>query len=197
YYDRNKQSQRVTGGTFVIAANGIETPRLLLYAAKSRNPRGIAHRCDRVGGTRMDAPGVHMGGSTKEPMGTGHGPVQQSSIVDFRDGPFRSQYSANRIMMNNQSMATAAGVKGISMGLVGKKLDQEIRRRAACTLDFSIGFEVLPEPENRLRLSTERKDALGIPHPEVTYDVGDYVRKGGEAVKPTLRKIAGLLEATD
>ena len=197
YYDRNKQSQRVTGRTFVIAANGIETPRLLLYAANERNPRGIANSSDQVGRNMMDHPGLHMACVTKEPMWTGHGPVQQSSIVDFRDGAFRSEYSANRIMMNNQSMATASGVTAISMGLVGKKLDQEIRRRAACTLDFSIGFEVLPEPENRLRLSAERKDALGIPHPEVTYDVGDYVRKGGEAVKPTLLKIASLLEATE
>jgi choline dehydrogenase-like flavoprotein len=197
YYDRNKQSQRVTGGTFVIAANGIETPRLLLYAANSRNPRGIANSSDQVGRNMMDHPGLHMGCITKEPMWTGHGPVQQSSIVDFRDGPFRSQYSANRIMMNNQSMATSAGVNAVAMGLVGRKLDAEIRRRAACTLDFSIGFEVLPDPNNRLTLSAERKDALGIPHPEVTYDVGDYVRKGGEAVKPTLLKIAGLLEASD
>src|SRR4030095_11799705 len=111
--------------------------------------------------------GLHMGCITKEPMWTGHGPVQQSSIVDFRDGPFRAQYSANLIMMNNQPMATAAGVNAVAMGLVGTKLDAEIRRRAACTLDFSIGFEVLPERENRLRLSADRKDALGIPQPEV------------------------------
>jgi len=197
YYDRNKQSQRVTGRAFVIAANGIETPRLLLYAANSSNPRGIANSSDQVGRNMMDHPGLHMGCVTKEPMWTGHGPVQQSSIVDFRDGPFRSDYSANRIMMNNQSMATAAGVTALAMGLVGKRLDAEIRRRAACTLDFSIGFEILPEPENRLRLSAERKDALGIPHPEVTYDVGDYVRKGGDKVRPTLLHIASLLEATE
>jgi len=197
YYDRNKASQKVTGRAFVLAANGIETPRLLLYAANQRNPRGIANSSDQVGRNMMDHPGIHMGCVTKEPMWTGHGPVQQSSIVDFRDGAFRAEYSANRIMMNNQSMAASAGVTAVTQGLVGKKLDAEIRRRAACTLDFSIGFEVLPNPENRLRLSAERKDALGIPHPEVTYDVGDYVRKGAEAVKPTLRKIAGLLEATD
>jgi choline dehydrogenase-like flavoprotein len=197
YYDRNKQSQRVTGRAFVIAANGIETPRLLLYAANSSNPRGIANSSDQVGRNMMDHPGLHMGCVTKEPMWTGHGPVQQSSIVDFRDGPFRSEYSANRIMMNNQSMATTAGVTALAMGLVGKRLDAEIRRRAACTLDFSIGFEILPEPENRLRLSAERKDALGIPHPEVTYDVGDYVRKGGDKVRPTLLHIASLLEATE
>jgi len=197
YFDRNKQSQRVTGRAFVIAANGIETPRLLLYAANSRNPRGIANSSDQVGRNMMDHPGLHMSCITKEPMWTGHGPVQQSSIVDFRDGAFRSEYAANRIMMNNQSMATSAGVTAVSMGLVGKRLDAEIRRRAACNLDFSIGFEVLPDPQNRLTLSSERKDALGIPHPEVTYDVGDYVRKGGDKVRPTLEHIARLLEATD
>jgi choline dehydrogenase-like flavoprotein len=197
YYDRNKQSQRVTGRAFVIAANGIETPRLLLYAANDRNPRGIANSSDQVGRNMMDHPGIHMGCVTKEPMWTGHGPVQQSSIVDFRDGSFRSKHCANRIMMNNQSMATSAGVTALSMGLVGKKLDAEIRRRAACTLDFSIGFEVLPDPENRLRLSSEHKDALGIPHPEVTYDVGDYVRGGADAVRPTLLHLAQLLDATE
>jgi len=31
----------------------------------------------------------------------------------------------------------------------------------------------------------------------VTYDVGDYVRKGGDKVRPTLQHIASLLEATD
>ena len=197
YYDRNKHSHRVTGRAFVIAANGIETPRLLLYAANSRNPRGIANSSDQVGRNMMDHPGLHMACITKEPMWTGHGPVQQSSIVDFRDGAFRSEYSANRIMMNNLSMATSAGVTAVSMGLVGKRLDAEIRRRAACTLDFSIGFEVLPDPRNRLTLSSERKDALGIPHPEVTYDVGDYVRKGGDNLRQTLQHIASLLEATD
>jgi choline dehydrogenase-like flavoprotein len=46
-------------------------------------------------------------------------------------------------------------------------------------------------------LSSERRDALGIPHPEVTYDVGDYVRRGAEAVRPTLQHLAKLLEATE
>jgi len=74
--------------------------------------------------------------------------------------------------------------------------DAEIRRRAACTLDFSIGFEVLPDPQDRLTLSSEKKDPLGIPHPVVTYNIGDYVRTGGDKVRPTLQHIASLLEAT-
>src|SRR4029077_18157856 len=99
YYDRDKVSHRVKGRAFVVAANGIETPRLLLYAANDRNPRGIANSSDQVGRNMMDHPGLHMGLVAKEPMWTGHGPVQQSSIVDFRDGAFRSEYSSNALMI--------------------------------------------------------------------------------------------------
>ena len=62
---------------------------------------------------------------------------------------------------------------------------------------FRSASRCCPSPQNRLTLSPERKDALGIPHPEVTYDVGDYVRKGGDEVRPTLQHIASLLEATE
>ena len=43
-------------------------------------------------------------------------------------------------------------------------------------------LEVLPHPENRVVLSSE-KDALGIPKPEVHYALDDYVHKGMAAAK--------------
>lgn len=39
YYDPEQNSQRVTGTTFVVAANGIETPRLLLMSTSDRFPK--------------------------------------------------------------------------------------------------------------------------------------------------------------
>jgi choline dehydrogenase-like flavoprotein len=197
YFDRNKLSHRVVGKLFVVAANGIETPKLFLVAANTKNPRGIANSSDQVGRNMMDHPGLHMSFLSKEPMWPGHGPVQQSSIVDFRDGAFRSEYSGNRIMMNNLSMGTLAGLTAVSKGLVGKKLDYEIRRRAACSVDISIGYEILPDANNRLTLSKTRRDALGIAHPEIYYDVGGYVRKGAEKNREQLRHIASLFDATE
>lgn len=197
YFDKNKVSHKVTGKVFVLAGNGIETPRLLLFAANSKNPRGIANSSDQVGRNMMDHPGIHMGFVAKEGMWTGNGPVQLSSIVNFRDGAFRSEYSANKIMLNNSAQNTAAGLKALSMGLVGKALDLEIRRRAACTVDLSVSFEILPNADNRLVLSSDRKDPLGIPYPEVTYDVGEYVRKGAAKCKEELNRIANLFGGTE
>lgn len=197
YYDPDKQSYRVTAKIFVIAANGIETPKLLLFAANDRNPKGIANSSDQVGRNMMDHPGIGMSFQAAVPIWAGGGSVQMSSITNFRDGPFRSEYSAIQIGYNNTAQNTRAGLKALSMGLVGKKLDQEIRRRAAHGVDIYVNHETLAHPDNRLRLSDTHRDALGIPHPEVTYDVGEYVRKSAVLSREHLMRIAQAMGATE
>jgi choline dehydrogenase-like flavoprotein len=75
------------------------------------------------------------------------------------------------------------------MGLSGAKLDDEIRRRAARMVQINAFHEILPDPDNRLVLSAE-KDALGLPKAEIVYDVGDYVRRGGERTRATFLDLA-------
>jgi choline dehydrogenase-like flavoprotein len=197
FYDPDKVSHKVTAKTFVIAGNGIETPKLLLVAANERNPNGIANSSDQVGRNMMDHPGILMSFQSAEPIWTGGGSVQMSSITNFRDGDFRKDHAAIQIGMNNTAQNLKAGVKALSMGLVGKALDEEIRRRAACGMDIYVNHDVLANPENRLRLNTDKRDALGIPHPHVTYDVGDYVRRAAVSSREHLYKIAGLFGATE
>lgn len=60
YYDPDKVSHTVTAKTFVLAGNGIETPKLLLLAANDRNPNGIANSSGQVGRNMMDHPGILM-----------------------------------------------------------------------------------------------------------------------------------------
>ena len=64
-------------------------------------------------------------------------------------------------------------------------------------MDLSISLEPLPDPNNRLTLSKTRMDPLGLPCPDVNYDVGDYVRKGAEAAHAQLRHIGTLFQATE
>lgn len=197
FYDPDKQSHRVVAKTFVIAANGIETPKLLLLAANDRNPHGIANSSDLVGRNMMDHPGIGMSFQSAEPIWAGGGSVQMSSITNFRDGDFRSEYAATQIGYNNTAQNSRAGMKALSMGLVGKKLDEEIRRRTAHGVDIYANHEVLPDPNNRLVLSKDHKDALGIPHPEVTYDVGEYVRKSAAISRQRLMDIAKAMGGTE
>ena len=197
WYDSNRVSHKATGRAFVIAANGIETPRLLLIAANNRNPRGIANSSDQVGRNMLDHSGFHCTFLADRPLWTGRGPAQSSCMVGYRDGPFRSEYSANKIILNNISRIHWATTGALALGLIGRELDDEIRRRAAYGVDLSISLEPLPDPNNRLTLSTTRKDGLGLACPDIHYDLGDYARKGYEKAAEQLRHIGSLFNAVE
>ncbi|QDH17228.1 GMC family oxidoreductase [Swingsia samuiensis] len=197
WYDAERKSHKASGKTFALACNGIETPRLLLLAANSRNPNGIANSSDQVGRNMMDHSGVHASFLANEPLWFGRGPAQSSCIVGPRDGDFRSHYSANKMILNNISRVAPATEQALKLGLVGKDLNDEIRRRAACGVDLSISLEPLPNPNNRLTLSKSRKDPMGLACPDIHYDVGDYVRNALDSVHSQVKQIAGLLGGTE
>lgn len=111
----------------------------------------------------MDHSGFHCTFIAKEPLWIGRGPAQSSCLVGPRDGDFRKEYSANKMILNNISRVIPATSKALQMGLVGKELDEEIRRRSIFGVDLSISLEPLPDPNNRLTLSTTRKDPHGLP----------------------------------
>jgi choline dehydrogenase-like flavoprotein len=117
--------------------------------------------------------------------------------VGPRDGPFRSEYSSNKIILNNISQIHTATKKALAMGLVGEALDAEIRRRAAYGVDLSISLEPLPNPNNRLTLSKTRTDGLGLPCPDIDYELGDYARKGYDKACEQLEHIGKLFNAEE
>jgi fructose 5-dehydrogenase large subunit len=75
YFDPDKRSHRVTAKIFVIACNGIETPKLLLLSKDERNPNGVANSSDQVGRNMMDQPKLTAELELGEPLWTGVGPV--------------------------------------------------------------------------------------------------------------------------
>jgi choline dehydrogenase-like flavoprotein len=197
WYDTRRFSHRATGRAFVIACNAMETPRLLLMAANAQNPRGIANSSDQVGRNIMDHSGFHCTFLADQPLWAGRGPAQSSCMVGPRDGSFRSQYSANKIILDNISRVAPATSQDLNLGLSGKALQEEIRRRAIFGVDLSISLEPLPDPNNRLTLSATRRDGLGLPCPDVNYELSDYIHKGYDASVVQLRHIGTLFNAVE
>ncbi len=197
WYDNQRKSHKATGKAFVLACNSLETPRLLLLAANERNPNGIANSSDQVGRNMMDHSGFHCTFLANEPLWAGRGPAQSSCLVGPRDGAFRSEYSSNKMILNNITRVGPATAQALKLGLVGKELDAEIRHRAAYGVDLSISLEPLPDPNNRLTLSKDRLDPLGLACPDIHYDVGDYVRRGAEAAHKQLEHIGKLFDARE
>lgn len=196
YYDPDKRSHRVTGKTFIVAANGIESPRLLLLSASDRFPRGLANRSDMVGRNLMDHPSTSLTFDADEDMWLGRGPQSPSSINTMRDGAFRREHAPYRLDFTNISRVDSATNALLAQGVYGPEFAKRLRHSAARELNVKNVLEVLPDPRHRITLAAE-KDAMGIPRPQAHYSIDDYTRKGAERSKEDFRRIAALLGGTN
>jgi len=196
YYDPQKVSHRVTGKTFVLAANGIESPKLLLLSASNKFKTGLANSSDTVGRNLMDHPSNGITFDADEDLWAGRGPMSPSSINTLRDGAFRSNHAAFRIDISNSSRVEGITKNLIAQGVYGPELERQIRLHAAREVSLKNVLEILPNPENRIVLS-DKKDALGIPRPQVHYAMDDYVHRGMAASKAEYIRIAQLMGGTN
>ncbi|MDN0082753.1 GMC family oxidoreductase [Crenobacter sp. SG2305] len=191
YKDPDGNSHKVTGKYFVLAANALESVKILLMSATDKWKNGLANSSDQVGRNLMDHPGTGVTFLADEPLWPGRGPMEMTSIVDHRDGEFRREWASKKLHLNNQVQTRHATLKALSMGLTGKALDDEIRYRSAHTVNINSFHDILPEPDNRMRLS-DQKDALGLPRPEITYAIGEYTKKSAVHTHEAYAKIGKL-----
>src|SRR5205807_2657333 len=87
-------AESVTANVVVIAANAIETPKLLLMSE-------LANSSGQVGWYLMDHLAKSTFGLAAEPLFPFRGPPSTSGIESFRDGEFRRNYAGFRISLNN------------------------------------------------------------------------------------------------
>ncbi|QMV53921.1 GMC family oxidoreductase [Ewingella americana] len=196
FYDPNKKSYRVTGKAFILAAHNIESVKLLLMSKDDKNPNGLANSTDQVGRYMMEHAGTEVQFTTRDPVWMGQGPQHTAAIDSLRDGPWRGEMAASITRIDDTNQTTYATQKALSMGLVGKALDAEIRHGAAHRIEISSHHAVLPNPENRLTLA-DKKDVLGIPFPKVYYSIDEYTRKSARRTIAMYEDIFRGMGATD
>src|SRR5262249_34907368 len=142
---------------YVIAANAIETPRLLLMSKNGgRTANGVANSSDMVGGDLMDHPYYVAWGLTPTPVYSYRGALITSGIGDLCDGPFRNKRGAFRVDIGNEGWNFVVGgdpnvttldfVNGLNRSkanggqeaLFGKKLVETLNDKF--THQFRVGF---------------------------------------------------------
>lgn len=64
-------------------------------------------------------------------------------------------------------------------------------------MQFDCFHEILPQPENRIVPSRTATDAIGIPRPEITYAIDDYVKRGAAHTREVYATAAQVLGGTD
>ncbi|KAA9008856.1 GMC family oxidoreductase [Histidinibacterium aquaticum] len=195
YLSPDGQETRIAARAVVLAANGLETPRLMLMSRQERAPNGIGNSTGQVGRYLMDHPGTSVVFDMPEPVWPGRGPQEMTSILKFRDGEFRSRFAAKKLHLWNGSMVSSIAEEAIDEGLRGEELRRTIANRAARRCAINSFHELLPEPTNRLTLAEDRLDPLGLPRPQIHYEIGAYVRESALHTAEVYRDIVDTLGA--
>jgi choline dehydrogenase-like flavoprotein len=202
---------------YVLAGNAIETPRLLLMSKSGSTPNGVANRRDGkgvIGKNLMDHPLYLAWALAPKPVWGYRGPLATAGIEVCRDGDFRRDRGAFRIEIGNEGWNFAAQdpdtttidlVNGSNTGglnkegstLFGPALRTALNDKL--TRQFRLGFliEQSPDDSNTVTLASNAKDGLGLPRPQITYNLSDYTKLGMAAAQKTATAIFNKMGAQE
>lgn len=166
---------QATATIFVLAGHAIENAKLLLAS-------GAANSSDQVGRNLMDHPFSSSWALAPKSMGVFRGPLQTSGIESLRDGAFRREFAAFRVDLGNVGwdiVPNANPPNGEVLQKVGENVfGTTLRGHLADVLprQVRIGYDIeqLPEPQNRVTISNQFKDAIGCFRPVIRYSLSDY-----------------------
>lgn len=193
----------VTGRVFVLAANAIETAKILLMSAHSRFPAGVANSSDQVGRNLMDHPVFVQQALTNDPIYPARGPISTAGVETTRSGSWRSQFASFRIEIQNSGQGFGGpnqpqvAEEMIRDGLIGTDLLEAYRDKAVRLLSVDELYEQLPEPSNRIVPDYSQRDAIGIPRPKMHWTIDEYVTNAHREVTAVIDQLFTRIGTTE
>ena len=202
-YDESREKpvrppQRAYGRKIVVAAHGIETPRLLLLSGAGNKYFKNPH----IGKHLMDHPFYIRWGLAPKPVYPHRGPLSTGGLDGLRDGAFRRDRAAFRIEIGNDGWRLPTGdpestvLDLVESNQFGSQLVQQLNN--ILTRQVRIGFELeqLPDSQNSVSLSTHR-DALGLSRPKINYSISRYEWAGFAAAARLTSELFARLKVDD
>lgn len=200
YDDPAQPSHRtvtVTGKIFVLAANAIENPRLMLAS-------GLRSRSGLVGRNLMDHAYLLSWALMPEICGTMRGTSCTGGIVDLRSGPFRRHQAAFSVDIHNDGWGWAVGSPTSDLlelvdqhNKFGRDLRQAVIDRVSRQLLLAFMIEVPPSESNRVTVDPQYTDPLGNMRPVVSLTVPEYSLRGAAYARDFARTVFARLGAED
>jgi choline dehydrogenase-like flavoprotein len=206
----------VTAKVFIMAGHAIETPKLLLMSKNGgRTKDGVANSSKLVGKNLMDHP-LYLAWALM-PKGKSifpyRGPLSTAGIESMRDGAFRKDRAAFRIEIGNEGWNFPIGdpytttvdfVSGSNVSRLNDGNQKLSGSQLVSTLNdlftrqFRFGFlvEQTADEKNCVSLSNVT-DHLGLPRPQINYNLSDYTVKGLLAAQQTASTIFKTMGAKE
>jgi choline dehydrogenase-like flavoprotein len=174
YYDRDGREQMQKARSVVIAANGAETPRLLLMSASDRHPDGLANSSGMVGRNLMFNSHSAAYGLFEHPLNEYKGIQCTRIALDFYDSdPQRGFYGGgaldSRPFLNGYPVLFA--MQGLPNDTPRWGAEYKALLEHAFTRNFAITTAAtsLPMLRNNITLDPNHADPFGRPALRVTY----------------------------
>lgn len=175
----------------VLAANGIETPKLMLLSGQDTAPKGVGNASDQVGRNLMDHPGISASFLAPEPVYSGRGPEAIGRVLKFRQGDFKREHAGFRLNFYNRLSPETYVDQALSEGRFGQQLSDRIQYLMDHVVNVNAFLGQLPERRNRVTLS-DLKDRLGIARPKINYRVGEWTFAAAKACQTQFEKISEI-----
>ena len=178
---------RQEADTFVIAAGGVETPRLLMLSASEQYPDGLANASGAVGRFFMDHLFAGMGGRLEEPTRQNHVGFLTSESHQFYDDA-DDEFAPFKLEFFNY-----AGPSPVGMALTGDDWGDDLlgRLREDYGTHIAMGglVEQLPRADSYVGLDRSTTDNHGNPVPDMHWNVGDRALRTIERANEIQRSI--------
>jgi choline dehydrogenase-like flavoprotein len=170
YFDAQNREIFQRAKAVVLAANGTETPRLLLLSKSAQFPDGLANSSGVVGKYLMSGNGGGATGLFEHPLNEFKGCVTGAAILDYvPSDPKRGFYGGGRMTARGQQSPIQYGLGGPhdapSWGAGYKKALIEQANKKLTITNF---ITQLPVETNRVDLDPEVKDVWGLPAMRIT-----------------------------
>jgi glucose dehydrogenase len=185
----------VRGRAYVIAANGLETPRLLLMSAAEGMAKGAANSSGLVGRNFFEHPALVCRLQMPEPVFSGRGPENIMTSFTFRDGAFRKDRPAMLLSVANRVFLHDIANDLLQKGLEPPALDAALRDRAGREVQLDIGIEQLPSEINGITLDPQQRDSAGQPRMSLRQSYGAYEEAGFSHARALFDRMAKALGA--
>ncbi|ELZ34511.1 FAD dependent oxidoreductase [Halogeometricum pallidum JCM 14848] len=187
YATPDGEEHRQTAREFVVAAGGVETPRLLLLSASEAYPDGLANSSGVVGRYFMDHLFAGVGGTLDEPTRQKHVGFNTTESHQFYDRPDDSRTAIKLEFLNYAGPAPADVALGADV--FGDALLERVRDAYGNRVAMGALVEQLPRAENRVRLDPSRTDDHGNPVPDVVWSLDDRTRRTLERANEIQRAV--------
>ena len=173
YFDAARREILQRARAVVVCANGVETARLLLMSKSSRFPQGLANSSGLVGKYRMWDNGAEACGLFEHPLNE-YKSIQVTRLIHdyYRADPKRGFYGGAGIDARFDFYPAGFALAGLPPDVPkwGAGFKQALAEYFTHTMTLLSHATSLPMEKSCITLSSEVKDAWGLPAVCVTYD---------------------------